>query len=201
MASSGSPTTQARILACAERLFGERGYDAVTVADIARACDVSTALIYYHFADKESLLRSLIERSSRVFDEPIRAALSHPGEPRERIALFIAAWIEAVHANASLVRILLRPLTDPAGPLAGELLAHISATIDALAATIAEGVARGDFAEETDPWLAAECLYGLVNTRVTAGVLDVPYEERTTSDVASVTSFVTRVFLQGIARC
>ena len=55
-----------RILAAAEELFGRKGYDAVSTAEIAAAADVSTALIYYHFDDKESLLRALLLRSSAV---------------------------------------------------------------------------------------------------------------------------------------
>jgi len=201
-ASTSIPTRE-RIFECAEALFGVRGYDAVSVADIARACGISTALIYYHFADKESVLRALVERASQVFEEPVRASLLSEAPPRERIERFIAGWIEAVHAHSSLVRILIRPVSDPDGPMAAELLERISVTIGLLAATITEGIESGDFSAEIDPWLAAECLYALVNTRVAAGVLEVPYEDRTRSDVESVTAFVTRIFFDGIeaTRC
>ncbi|HET6497633.1 MAG TPA: TetR/AcrR family transcriptional regulator [Coriobacteriia bacterium] len=200
MPDTTATPTRHRILECAETLFGQRGYDAVAVADIARACEVSTALIYYHFADKESLLQALVDRASEVFDGPVNTALRAPGTPRQRIERFISAWIVAVHDHASLVRILVRPLADPAGPLSAELLTRISATVGELAETIAEGIEAGEFSPEVDPWLAAECLYGLVNTRVAAGVLEVPYEERARSDTDSVTAFVTRVFFEGIAR-
>lgn len=51
----GGPRTRARILAVANRLFLERGYEAVTVAEIARAAEVSSVTVFHHFPRKEDL--------------------------------------------------------------------------------------------------------------------------------------------------
>lgn len=187
--------TRERILGCAEELFGRKGYDAVSVADIAQACDISTALIYYHYTDKESLLRALVDLASEVFDVHTRVAVEGEGAPRERIERFIAGWLETAGSHGSLLRILVRPLTDPEGPLAGELLARIAYTIDGLASVIAEGIEAGQFAP-VDPCLAAESLLGLVNTRAAADVLNVPARDNREESVR----FVTHLFFSGIAR-
>jgi AcrR family transcriptional regulator len=48
--------TREAIGAAAERLFAERGYDGVTVADIAAAAGVSVKTLFVHFHSKEDLV-------------------------------------------------------------------------------------------------------------------------------------------------
>ena len=54
-AERGGPRTRAKIADVAARLFLERGYDAVTVAEIARAAGVSSVTVFNHFPRKEDL--------------------------------------------------------------------------------------------------------------------------------------------------
>jgi AcrR family transcriptional regulator len=48
--------TREAIAATARRLFAERGYDAVTVAEVAEAANVSEKTVFNHFAAKEDLV-------------------------------------------------------------------------------------------------------------------------------------------------
>jgi AcrR family transcriptional regulator len=48
--------TRDAIAATARRLFAERGFDAVTVAEIAVAADVSEKTVFNHFATKDDLV-------------------------------------------------------------------------------------------------------------------------------------------------
>ena len=52
----GGPQTRARISQVATELFLERGFDAVTVAEVARAAGVSSVTVFKHFPRKEDLL-------------------------------------------------------------------------------------------------------------------------------------------------
>jgi AcrR family transcriptional regulator len=47
--------TREQIRTAAQRLFGERGFDDVTIADVARAADVAVQTVFNHFPTKEEL--------------------------------------------------------------------------------------------------------------------------------------------------
>jgi AcrR family transcriptional regulator len=67
MAAEGGPmsssrSTTDRILTAAERLYAERGLDAVSVRDITTAARVNTAAIHYHFGSKDGLVAAVLQR-------------------------------------------------------------------------------------------------------------------------------------------
>jgi len=47
--------TRTEIRAAAQQLFDERGFDTVTIADVARKADVAVQTVFNHFASKEEL--------------------------------------------------------------------------------------------------------------------------------------------------
>ena len=59
-ATAVDPSAQQRILAAAERLFSQRGYENVSVRDIANEAGVTHPLIYYHWASKRDLLAAVV---------------------------------------------------------------------------------------------------------------------------------------------
>src|SRR5258706_8452785 len=67
-----------QILDAARELFAELGYDAVTMRKIAERIEYSPTAIYFHFKDKEALLRELCDTDF--------AALAHEFQKIARIA-------------------------------------------------------------------------------------------------------------------
>src|SRR5476651_968917 len=61
----GGPRTRARIREVANRLFIERGYDTVTVAEVAREAGVSSVTVFNHFPRKEDLF---LDRTSDAIE-------------------------------------------------------------------------------------------------------------------------------------
>jgi len=57
-------TTEA-ILKAGRRLFGERGFAATTMDDIAEAAEVAKGAVYHHFATKEPVFEAVFEAVSR----------------------------------------------------------------------------------------------------------------------------------------
>jgi AcrR family transcriptional regulator len=54
--------TKTRLLDAAERLFSDRGFEAVSHRDIALAAAVNLAAVNYHFGSKDRFIRAVIKR-------------------------------------------------------------------------------------------------------------------------------------------
>jgi AcrR family transcriptional regulator len=68
--------TREAIRSVAHRLFGEHGFDSVTIADIAREADVAVQTVFNHFATKEELF---FDGRTPWVDAPVEAVRSrHP---------------------------------------------------------------------------------------------------------------------------
>jgi AcrR family transcriptional regulator len=77
--------TQEKILATAERLFGEQGYAATSLRHIIAEAGVNLAAIHYHFGSKEDLLDQLVMRRAAPVNTERLAMLdrleAEPGGP------------------------------------------------------------------------------------------------------------------------
>jgi AcrR family transcriptional regulator len=62
-------STPERILLAAERLFSERGIDAVSLREITTAAGVNSAAAHYHFGSKEAVLQELFALRARPIAE------------------------------------------------------------------------------------------------------------------------------------
>jgi AcrR family transcriptional regulator len=69
---------RADILDAAENLYKKKGWDGLTVDQVARSARLSRALVYVYFRDKEELLFAIGERAMRLLrDRFIAAAAGH----------------------------------------------------------------------------------------------------------------------------
>lgn len=68
------PGTRERLQATALQLFTEHGYDATTVAEIARTADVTERTFFRHFADKREVLFAGQDDFLAMFAVPIERA-------------------------------------------------------------------------------------------------------------------------------
>jgi TetR/AcrR family transcriptional repressor of nem operon len=89
----GVGTTRGRIIAAADRLFYERGFEHTSFSDIAEAVQISRGNFYHHFKTKDDILTAVIgarlTRTAAMLDD-WEIAGSGPGE---RIGSFVDMWM------------------------------------------------------------------------------------------------------------
>jgi AcrR family transcriptional regulator len=103
------PTEERRatIVEAAGRLFGERGYDATRLDDIAAAAGVTKPILYRHFDTKRALYLALLERHRDDLGS-FAAMFPDEGTPEQRLRAVLEIWIDYVEAHSYAWRMLLR---------------------------------------------------------------------------------------------
>ena len=156
--------TRQLIAETAWRLFADRGFERVTVAEVARLADVAPATVFNYFPTKEDLFYSRLEAFGARLLEAVAAR--EPGEPV--LAAFrrqllesggLLASVEAGDAQA-LQRLRTVNQVIAASPaLQARERETIAGTADALAGLlVAEG---GDDADQVGAQAAANALLGV----------------------------------------
>ena len=102
-----SAERRALILEAAGRLFGEQGYDAARLDDIAAAAGVTKPILYRHFETKEALYLALLARHRD--DLPtFTAAMPAEGTLEERLRAVLDGWVGYVETHAYAWKMLFR---------------------------------------------------------------------------------------------
>ena len=85
------PARRAAILRAASRVFAQSGFAATSMEDVAGAAGVSKLIVYRHFASKEALYRSVLERvferQVTLFVENMAAGLEAGGATRALLSV------------------------------------------------------------------------------------------------------------------
>ena len=106
-------TMRDRMIEAGMTLFGERGYDATSVADIQMACGLTagSGALYKHFPSKQALLAEGVRRYVASV-ESSRAGLMEilPDDPRQALEMMAGAVAAAMAGDGPVIRVVLRDL-------------------------------------------------------------------------------------------
>ncbi|MDB6083252.1 MAG: TetR/AcrR family transcriptional regulator [Gammaproteobacteria bacterium] len=88
---------RAEILDAAEVLYAKKGWDALTVDQVARTARLSRALVYVYFRDKEDLLFAIGERAMRLLRDRFAAAIAAPAPGMDQVEAIGRAYMGYAH--------------------------------------------------------------------------------------------------------
>lgn len=147
------------ILTAAAELFGERGYDAVSLEDVADRLDVTKSSLYYYFSGKDELVTAAIEALGDEWTTRLEELLAQTdGTPADRLRALIHEHITiAVRDYPAALRLFLEPREWPEAQ--HDRIKELRRRHDALfRAIIEQGVAAGSF-RVVDIDTALQCMH------------------------------------------
>lgn len=157
------PATVQTILAEARRLFAERGFDGVSISDLAGAAGVSKANIFHHFGAKQTLyveaLKDCINEVSQFTDRLVRdeAPLD------QRLHRFMLAHALHLQESPEAAQMVLRELLENRSDVTQQLAEEVTgAQFRRLHELLREAQEAGEIRREVDPTALMLVMIGVV---------------------------------------
>lgn len=94
-----------RIIEAAVKLFGEQGYAATSIRDIAGLLDISIATLYYYYTNKEEMLYTIIEEIGEDLRGVVTQAREEAADPLEGLRRMLSAHIHLTEKKGGRVKI------------------------------------------------------------------------------------------------
>ncbi|HEX3238547.1 MAG TPA: TetR/AcrR family transcriptional regulator [Solirubrobacterales bacterium] len=163
MAGPARKSKRTEILRSFTALVAERGYDEVSLRDVAEAVDVSKGTILHHFRNKESLLEELHgDYMRRRLAEAHELLDAHP-DPVDQLQLIVYQLMLAQRDDRAATVAFAREIVRFASE---EVMAEVRAMRHEYSTLVGDvirrGIAAGEFTD-VDPSLAALQLFGMCN--------------------------------------
>lgn len=153
-----------QILDVAAEAFGDHGYAATSVADIADRSGISKPLVYNYFGSKDGLFLACLEQAGALLVEEIEHVARHEAVGVQRGVNTLAAMFDLLEDRRHLWRILMDPTAPPHGPIA-DASAAFTARLHRLASEgVSEMLALNGVTDELDVDAMTQVWLGIVDS-------------------------------------
>ena len=105
-------TTRDQLLAPARRLFAERGFYGVSIANIADEHGLTKQALLHHYPSKEKLYGEVLKEISQELDSFKTAVLSSSVPPRTQLRALFLGMVPKSETDVIRTRLLMRELLD-----------------------------------------------------------------------------------------
>lgn len=109
---TGAFSGAGKILDTAERLFAKKGFDSVSMNDIAHAAGASKANIFHHFGSKKDLYIAVVRRCMSDCADELTCALNGAGSFEERLRAFARGHLDRLFIRERVTRLISRGLLE-----------------------------------------------------------------------------------------
>lgn len=157
---AGSDTV-ARILAAAETLFAEHGFDAASMSAIASAASVSKANVFHHFNSKHALYQAVLRNAIREVTRQLKHMASHSGAVSADMQQFAQSHLAGILEHDQFARLMLREILSDMPQEQLKIAQQVfGENFSELVTILRRGQERGELRADIDPAMVAMLLVG-----------------------------------------
>jgi AcrR family transcriptional regulator len=184
------------ILQAAEKLFGEKGYQGVSIEEIARTAGVAKGLVNYHFGSKEKLLVHVLSKGTTTLFTQLESVIRTHGNATDRIRAAIEIYLTVASAGPALTRMAMMAFLEPDGSagIRRLWLAFMDKNLGRFAELVDEGIVSGEFKPVDSHVVTQMVMAWAFDVLRTAILRKEPLDPRKAADQ------VTRILFEGICR-
>ena len=157
---------QRRILRKAADLFAERGYDGVTMRQVAHALKCSTGALYHFFPSKEALFRGCVRQAAERGMARARVVVDRQHEPVQQIMALAQHYLSSDDEHERLVMLMVAAAQSQNRRIRTEIVSEV---LDEEVAWLSGVLERGHNAQQLwaqHPLVAGRVFVGLINGMV-----------------------------------
>lgn len=106
--------TQVAILETAAAAFGERGYDAATLEDVAAVLGLTRSAVLHHFGSKQEILHAIVKPFFDLLDAVLDRAAAAAPLSRRATRRFLTEFVDVLCDNRNASVLISRDITAQA---------------------------------------------------------------------------------------
>jgi AcrR family transcriptional regulator len=145
-------------------VFAERGYDATSMDDVARAAGITKASIYHHIAGKEALLARGLDRALAALFAVLEEPAAREGTAGARLEAIVRRVAEITISLRSEVSVLFRVRGN--SPTERAAMDRRRAFDAAVTELVRQAQSEGSVRPDIEPGLLVRLIFGMSNSVV-----------------------------------
>lgn len=165
--SPKNPKKGAAIVKAAEHIFARKGFQAATVADIAKKARVSEATIYEYFSSKEELLFAIPAETIKQYQEKNREILPYIQGAANKLRFLIHRHLALYDKNPDYATVVMLILKGNPNFLKTESYKIVQYSAQNYIEVIEEGMKNNEFRSDIEPHLIRAMIWGTIEHLVT----------------------------------
>ncbi|MDI6742337.1 MAG: TetR/AcrR family transcriptional regulator [Smithella sp.] len=190
------------ILSSARSLFFQKGFNKVTVDEIAKSSELGKGSIYLYYNSKEEIYAQILLNDIDNFNRLISVLFEKESSASDMLNEFSRVYIDFFLNDSELFRILMTYMLQPAKmnlteKLNSQILNANARSIDVIGKIIQRGVDSKEFHPQIDIRQNQNAFWGLLNGIISLFIFSVA-EKKRKERIYSTTKLALEIFVRGL---